>query len=247
MSAASVLGLLFLFGSDLPSAIATGDEAFFRIDYPSAIARYEAALADHQGEADLLWRLARAYVCMGEVAREGEREKLFGLAERYARACIASDPQKAEGHTWLAGTLGYLALNESIGRQIPLSQELYKEAVRAIELNPADDAAYSILGSFYRALGNVGWLQRSLASLFLGPVPGGGHAEAEAALKKAIAIDPAVMRHHYELGVLYLDMGREEEATRSLDLAVQLPVRTAIDRPRLEKIRALLSSLKATH
>ncbi|HTY58254.1 MAG TPA: tetratricopeptide repeat protein, partial [Bacteroidota bacterium] len=100
---------------------------------------------------------------------------------------------------------------------------------------------WSILGSFYRALGNVGWLERALASLFVGTVPRGGYEEAEAALRKAIAIAPGIMRHHYELGILYIDMGRKDEARRALEFAATLPVRTAIDRPRLEKIRELLA------
>jgi Flp pilus assembly protein TadD len=118
---------------------------------------------------------------------------------------------------------------------------LQHEAERAVELNPRDDAAWSILGSFYRAVGNVGWLERALASLFVGSVPRGGYSEAESALKKAIAIAPGIMRHHYELGILYIDMGRKEEARRALETGAALPVRTAIDRPRLQKIRELLA------
>jgi Flp pilus assembly protein TadD len=90
-------------------------------------------------------------------------------------------------------------------------------------------------------VGNVGWLERALASLFVGSVPRGGYSEAESALKKAIAIAPGIMRHHYELGILYIDMGRKEEARRALETGAALPVRTAIDRPRLQKIRDLLA------
>jgi Flp pilus assembly protein TadD len=87
----------------------------------------------------------------------------------------------------------------------------------------------------------VGWLERALASLFVGQVPRGGYEEAESALKKAVAIAPEIMRHRYELGILYIDMGRKEDARRALEAAAALPVRTAIDRPRLEKIKELLA------
>jgi hypothetical protein len=49
------------------------------------------------------------------------------------------------------------------------------------------------------------------------------------------------MRHHFELGILYIDMGRKEEARKALEKGATLPVRTAIDRPRLEKIKELLA------
>ena len=238
----SCLLSVLLRGADgIPGLLSAGDEAFARIDYPAAVARYEEALAGRPGEADILWRLARARVCMAEVAEGEARAKLLSDAERNARLCIAADSAKAEGHTWLAGALGYIALEEGTERKLAISRELQREAERATELNPEDDAAWSILGSFYRALGNVGWLERALASLFVGSVPRGGYTEAESALKKAIAISPGIMRHQYELGILYIDMGRKEEARRALEKAAALPVRTAIDRPRLEKIKELLA------
>jgi tetratricopeptide (TPR) repeat protein len=240
----AVLVLAFaLDGGDVPSTALAGDAAFEAIDYRRAIALYETGLTGHQGDAGLLWRLARVYVCLGESSGVPEKPEAFVAASEYARRCIAADSLSWQGHTWLAASLGYLALHESVGRQIALSRELHREAVRAIELNPGNDAAYSILGSFYRALGNVGWIERSLASVFIGSIPPGGRAEAEAALKTAIALAPDIMRHQYELGVLYIDMGKEEEARAALRKALTLPVRTAIDRPRCVKARALLEEL----
>jgi tetratricopeptide (TPR) repeat protein len=228
---------------DLPSTLAAGDAAFEAIDYRRAIALYESELAANGRDAGLLWRLARAYVCMGESSGVPETPEAFASALEYARRCVAADSLSWEGHTWLAASLGYLALHESVGKQVSLSRELYREAVRAIELNPGNDAAYSILGSFYRALGNVGWIQRSLASVFLGSIPPGGRAEAESALKTAVALAPDVMRHQYELGVLYIDMGREDEARAALHAALELPAKTAIDRPRRVRARELLEQL----
>lgn len=230
--------------SDPVTPMALGDEAFGRIDYPSAVAAYEDALRSRQSDPDVLWRLARAYVCMGEVADAHRREELFRSAEVYARRCIAADSTVSEGHSWLAGALGYLAYYGGKGEQIRLSHEVLQEANRAIDLNGNNDAAYSIKGSLYRALGNVGWLQKELASILYGKIPQGSFAEAEAALKKAIELAPDVMRHHYELGVVYLDWGKKDEARRVLRHAATLPVRVAIDRPRLEKIRELIGNLE---
>ncbi len=236
-------GLLF----PPPANVSIGDAAFFRIDYPTAIAAYEAELQSYPDDSELLWRLARVYVCEGEVKENGEGEKHFREAETFARRCITLAPDKPEGHTWLAATLGYLALNAGMKEQIRLTNELHSEIDKALALNPDDDAAYSIRGSFYRALGNVSWFERQLASMFLGTLPEGGFEEGEVALKKAISLAPDVMRHHYELGVLYLDWDRKDEARRVLEFAATLPVRVAIDRPRLQKIRELLASLQSSH
>lgn len=245
-----LIALVFMVASLAPrdapatAAMAAGDEAFYRIDYPSSIAAYESVLSQLHESPDILWRLARVYVCAGEVADDQRRGKFLKTAESYARRCIRADSMNAEGHTWLAAALGYITLFESLDGQIALSHELKSEVDRAIALNPKNDVAYSILGSFYRALGNVGWIKKQFAAVFLGSVPAGGFEESEAALHRAIALAPNVMRHHYELAVLYIDWNRREEAKEILDHASALPVQTAIDRPRLAKIRRLLGELR---
>lgn len=223
--------------------VATGDEAFYRIDYPVAIAAYESELRLTPDDPELLWRLSRAYVCMGEVLENGEEIQYFRKAEEYANRCLQLRPSHPQGRTWLAATLGYLALSAGMKEQIALTNRLYDEIQQLLALDPGNDAAYSILGSIYRALGNVGWVQRRLAAVLFGSLPDGGFEEGEIALKKAIELAPDVMRHHYELGVLYLDWGRKEEARHVLQAAELLPVRVAIDRPRLAKIKSLLTTL----
>jgi tetratricopeptide (TPR) repeat protein len=237
-----VLGLLVQ--GEAPATVAVGDEAFLRIDYPEAISIYETLLRERPEDPEILWRLARVYTCMAEVSEGDEAKRQLKRAEVYARECIRCAPSRAEGYTWLAGVLGYRALDADVTDQVVLSNELVNELDKALSINPNDDAAYSIRGSFYRALGNIGWLRRSLAALFIGKVPEGGFPEAEEALKHAIALAPVIMRHHYELGVLYLDMDRREEAAACFERAISCSVIVAIDRPRLEKAKEFLSELQ---
>ena len=63
----------------------------------------------------------------------------------------------------------------------------------AIRLDPADDAAWSIRGSFFRALGNVGWVKRQLAAMLPGAIPQGGFPEAEDSIEDR---DPAGAGYH---------------------------------------------------
>ncbi|MER3523589.1 MAG: hypothetical protein C4326_05845 [Ignavibacteria bacterium] len=222
-----------------------GDDAFLRMDYPTAIEAYEKELALDANDPEVLWRLARVYVCAGEVKSYDEAESDFRKAASYARACLRNDSTCSAGHTWLAAALGYLALEAPLHEKLRLTAEMSEEIDKAIAFDPHNDAAYSMRGSFYRALGNAGWLERKLAVLLFGSVFDGGYEEAEAALKKAIELAPGVMRHPYELGILYLDWGRKDEARAMLERAAQLPLRVAIDVPRREKIRMLLSQLAA--
>jgi tetratricopeptide (TPR) repeat protein len=242
-----LVGVLILLGLQVGKSdptLADADNAFLRIDYPEAVATYQQVLLNRPDDPEILWHLARVYVCQGEIAGDQDRERLLRLGEQYARRCTEVDSNCAEGHTWLAGAIGFIALDAGLGDRVALSHELLKETDRALLLNPSDDVALSIRGSFFRVLGNVSWFERQIASLFIGSVPRGGYQESEEALLKAVALAPDVMRHQYELGVLYLDMGRKEEARKILEHALTLPVRIASDRPRKEKIVELLGELR---
>jgi tetratricopeptide (TPR) repeat protein len=230
---------------DGPARLVAGDAAFAQMDYRGAVREYQGALSETPNDPVLLCRLSRAYVCIGEVEqKQQEREAVLRKAESCARECVRKDPQSGEGHTWLAAALGYLALEVGLRDQVSLSNELLAATDRALAINPKDDIALSIRGSFYRALGNIGWFKKQLAALFVGNIPDGGFAEAEQYLIEAVEIAPDIMRHRYELGILYVDMGRIPEACAQFARAMKLPVRVAIDRPRLEKVRAFLEEFR---
>ena len=220
---------LMLFSSPTLLTVSDGDEAFVRIDYPSAAAIYDSVLATSPDSAAILWRLARVYVCMADIAPRDQKTVLYRIAEQYARREILADSTLAEGHTWLAAALGNIAMFEGSKAKVAMCHEIKKELETAITLNPDDDIAYSILGSFYLALGNVSWIERQLAAIFLGSLPDGGYKEAEAALKTAIKIAPDVVRHHFELGELYIKEDRSQEAIAEFQTATSLPLALASD------------------
>jgi tetratricopeptide (TPR) repeat protein len=168
MAATLLLSLL------LTGSLADADSHYARISYTDAIALYETTLRQSPEDPQVLWRLARVHVSFAEILQGDEREQHIRAAERYARSCVRQDSLKSEGHTWLAAALGNLAMYEGSKGKIKLANEIKEELDIALRLNPRDDVAYSILGSFYRALGNISWLEKQLATMFLGSLPEGG-------------------------------------------------------------------------
>ncbi len=236
-----MIALLMALFVHIPTEVSQGDAAYLRMDYFRAESLYTKAYSHFQKDADVLWRLARLYVCIADVSPHEQREGMYRKAEASARKCIIADSAKAEGHTWLAASLGNIAMYEGSETKVRLAREIQRELLRAIELNPYDDVAHSILGSFYRALGNISWIERQLANLLLGGIPDGGYAEAEAALQKAIAFAPNVMRHQYEMGMLYRDWERSEAANDLLRKAARLPMTVRSDSARIREIEQLLA------
>lgn len=227
--------LLLVSGALMPSSLSSlerGDEEFARRNYPLALAVYDSVLTTSTDSAGVLWRLARLYVCLADVAPEGEQLDLYRRAEEFAVRSISSDSTRSEGHSWRAAALGNVAVFEGSKTKVRLCTVIKQELDRAIALNPRDDIAFSILGSFYRTLGNVSWIERRLATLFLGDLPEGGYGESEVALKEAIVLAPRVIRHHFELGTLYKELNRNGEALAEFRQVLSLPLLLSSDEGR---------------
>ena len=227
--------VLLVLGSSTASSFSSlerGDQEFAVRNYPLALASYDSALLSSEDSAGVLWRLARVYVCLADVAPEVQQLDLYRKAEEFAVRSISADPTKSEGHSWRAAALGNVAMFEGSKAKVRLCTVIKQELDRAIALNPRDDIAFSILGSFYRALGNVSWLERQMATLFLGDLPEGGYDESERALRQAITLAPRVIRHHFELGTLYQELDRNEEALAEYRQVIALPLFLASDEAR---------------
>ncbi len=235
--------LLFVLPVSPPSSLEKGDEEFARIRYPEAEAFYDSALATSADSAEVLWRLARVYVCLGDVSPRELRLDLYRRAEAFALRCIRADSTKSEGHTWRAAALGNIAMFEGGKTKVRLCYAIRSELMRGISLDPNDDIAFSILGSFYMALGNVSWIERQLAAIFLGSLPDGGYEESETALKKAITLAPGTIRHHFELGRLYMLQERREEAMKEFRKVATLPVMLASDQRTQSRAARLVNEL----
>jgi tetratricopeptide (TPR) repeat protein len=240
-----LLALLIPLGPvDVVPSVFPGDREFVAREYVSAIAAYRAHLETHGDTAGVFWRLARVEVCMGDVTEDAESEAHYRKAELLARDAVRLDSVNADAHTWLAVALGSIAVFEGSKSKVRMAHEIKNHLDRAISLNPGDDVAYSVLGSFYAALGNISWLERQLAKLFIGRLPDGGYEEAEVAFRRAIALAPTVIRHHFALGLLFKDQDRDVEARVEFDVALSLPVVLARDIKDQRAARRLSLSLQ---
>ena len=224
-----IIALLCTGGGTPATRSYAGDAEFALLRYGAAGAQYDSACAADPDSAQYLWRLARLHVCTGDMAPVEGKEREYRLAAAYAERCVRADSTIAAGHTWRAAALGNIAMFEGSKGRVRLCNEIKRELDRAVALDSLDDVAWSIMGSFYLALGKVGWIERQLAAVFLGSLPDGGFEEAEAALQRAIRLAPAVVRHRFELALVYMEEGKKEEALEAFRIAAQLPSLVASD------------------
>jgi tetratricopeptide (TPR) repeat protein len=209
-----------------------GDREFAAMNYPAAIAAYDSLLRSSSvtDSSGILWRLARVHICLGDVMEGDSSRHHYHTAETFARRSMQLDSASSEVRTWYAAAIGSVALHEGAKAKVRTAWEIKRQVDCAIALNPENDIAYSILGSFHRSLGGVSWIERSLASLFVAKLPEGSFEEGEKALRRAIELNPRTPRYYYELGLLYLDWDKKRFAKEVLTRSVALPFVTARDK-----------------
>jgi tetratricopeptide (TPR) repeat protein len=180
---------------------------------------------------DARWKLARADYWLGGHAPERERRTFLESGIEAGRKAIALEPNRPEGHFWMAANMGALA--ESFGlRQGLKYRKPIKEALETVlRLNPAFQQ-----GSADRALGR--WYFK-VPALF-----GGSSKEAEAHLRASLTYNPRSTVSHFFLAEVLLDTGRKNEGRAELQQVIDAPIDpdwAPEDAEFKEKARALLS------
>jgi tetratricopeptide (TPR) repeat protein len=229
--------------TSIEESVAAGDSAYVRGDFGGATAAYGAVLKARPGDYAALWRFARIESEHGEDATGENQKKLFTVAVEHARAAVKAAPDSALGHVWLAVALGRQALHEGPKTQLALAREIKSEIDRAIAIDPTIGRAWHVLALWNRKVASLNFMERMAANTVLGGVPKGASMEnALRDLGKAIALEPAYVNHHLELGRTLVQLERWPEARKELETAIALP---ATSNPRDAKYQAEARALLA--
>ncbi|HUU85043.1 MAG TPA: tetratricopeptide repeat protein [Phycisphaerae bacterium] len=183
----------------------------------------EQAGEDYQGALRINSRLPDAHVGLGLIALEGWQ---FEEVERRVEAALAVDPNCAAAH--------------NLAARSKILERRYDEAVeaceRVLEVNPRDIEALSLAAAACRCKYDPGGAQRyrdrvleinprsALLYQILGDALSGlrQYADSEAAYLEAIEYDPTDSNPQTELGMMYMQWGREDRAREVLDKSWKL-------------------------
>jgi hypothetical protein len=184
-----------------------------REDLPDALAAaafWAQRLAKDEADFEAAWKLARACYWLGGHVPEAERRARFEQGIEAARRAAAAQPNRPDGHFWMAANMGGMA--EGFGLRAGLR---YRGPIKAsLEKALTIDAAYQD-GSADRALGR--WYAR-VPRLF-----GGSNAKAVEHLQRSLKYSPTSIPSHLFLAEVYLDMNRRDDARRELEAVVAAP------------------------
>ncbi len=231
------------------AGFAAADHAFMSLEYEKADSLYNSMRKSYPDNADVFWKTARLNVSIAEAISPNDaarRMPYYTKAVDYARKAVAIDSTNSAAHTWLAASLAVKSDRIGTKEKLARAKEIKRELDKALALNPHDDVAWSILGSYYHQISKIGWMKRIIGNTFVGKMPEGNPQAAEHAFKKAISLNPRAIRHYHELALLYIDERREQEALHILEVALKKPILMKSDARRLEDIRVLIRKLSET-
>jgi tetratricopeptide (TPR) repeat protein len=196
---------------------------------------WSAALNSNPYAFESAWKLARAEYWLGQHAAKADQGGCYERGMEAARRAIEIEPNKPDGHFWLAANMGALAESAGIGAGLRYRKPIKTELETVLRLDPA-----FLEGSADRALGR--WYFK-VPRLF-----GGSHKQAEEHLKAALTHKDDSTVTNYFLAELYADDGRVADARAELQKVLDAPVDpdwAPEDQEWKGKARQLLTTLNA--
>jgi tetratricopeptide (TPR) repeat protein len=193
---------------------------------------------------ELLVRIARQYrYLMTDAPAKEEKLRLGHKALEYSTRAAACGPKDCDAQLATAITLGKMLPYMPSKEQVSASPRIKASVDKALSLDPHNDTAWHILGRWNRVLADMSTMKRYLAGMIYGKLPTGSNEEAERDMKKAIAINPNRLMHYIELGRIYAQMGRKDEARENINKGLAMPNAEKDDPETKERGRETLAKL----
>jgi tetratricopeptide (TPR) repeat protein len=196
---------------------------------------WDTRLKANPRDFESAYKLSKARYWLGTNGLpEPERKAALEAGIAAARAAIAIDAKRPEGHFWLAANMGALAESFGMRQGIRYRGAIKDALLTTLKIDPA-----FLDGSADRALGR--WYYK-VPGLF-----GGSNKRSEEHLRKSLTYNPNSVISHLFLGDTLADMGRKDEARTEYQAAIDAPFDpewTPEDRRFKEQAKALLAKLR---
>jgi tetratricopeptide (TPR) repeat protein len=205
--------------------IKNGDGYYAKLQAVNALRFYLPAEKLEPNNEHLLVRISREYRhLMSDATKPEEKRRLGGIAVDYAKRAVALGPNDPDAYLAVAISYGKLQPLEGNWDKIQASHIIKDAADKVIKLDPRSDLGWHVLGRWHKGLADISAVKRALAQVVYGEVlPESTYQEAAKCYQKAIELNPNRLMHYIELGRVYAQMGRTEEARRLITKGVAMP------------------------
>lgn len=213
-------------------------------DNQKALDKLIQAEKSDQNNFGVLWRISRSYVDIGEHlpnTTDAEKEKQLEYYQKafdYADKAVKAKPDSAIGYVRRAIANGRVALFKGVWSAIDFVKQVKVDCEKAISLDPANGAAYYILGRTHAKLCEKSKIIRWPLGL--------GWANMEESLKnydKSIALRPTFILYRLDAARAYNEEDNTVKAKELLISISALPKQDEDDDQYRKEAKVLLEKL----
>lgn len=188
-----------------------------------ALQAYTAALALDPNNCEILWRISRVYVDIGEhLPATTEQEKnrqlaTYVKAHEFATKAIVANPKSSMSYARRAIASGRIALFKGVWESLDLVKQAKADLDKAIELDATNSGAYYVLGRTH--------MKVSEKPLILRWPLGLGWATKEGAIQnfeKAISLRPDFIMYRLDCARAYIEQEEYEKARTHLNAVLTI-------------------------
>jgi tetratricopeptide (TPR) repeat protein len=227
--------------------IALGDREHAAMNAPAALRHYEEAVKADPRSYEALWKATREAVDVGEYnPSQEERNRLYTLAESYARRAVEANPNDAEGHFHLARALGRKALSLGKRDQVKYAGEVRTQALAALKLDPKAPGALHVMGMWNYNVMRLSGMTRFMAKTFLGGkvFDSANWDDAQRYMEESVAAEPNRLVHHLDLARVYGARGDRDRARAQYEATIRGTATEYNDRHYQQEAAAELATLR---
>lgn len=224
----ATLGLSLSFAQSVDELLKQGDQYVAEFNHQKALDVYNQADKLSPNNWDILWRISRAYVDLGENmpektdAQKDEQEKTYKKALEYADKSVKLGPDQAITYVRRAIANGRIALFEGIFSAIGTVNDIKADCEKAIQLgnggNYVQALAHYVLGRGHLKVCEKAYLVRLPLGLGWGDTE-----EAVRLLETAVKLKPNFRMFLYELAKAYVEEDEYDKAKETLKKVEKAP------------------------
>lgn len=229
-----------------PDLIADADRlATVEFNNPAALKILQQAESQTPNSFDVLWRLSRVYVDLGEhlpAKTDQEKQKqldMYMTALSYAEKAVQANPSVAEGYIRRAIANGRVALFKGVWESKDLVKKVKADTEKAISIDPNNPLAYYILARSHAKLAEKPWAFRWPLGLGWGNVE-----EAIRLYEKAISLRPTFIMYRLDAAKAYIDDDQNAKAKEHLEAIASLPKQDEDDDNYRQEAKQILQTLQ---
>ncbi|MCU1381516.1 MAG: hypothetical protein JWL71_213 [Acidobacteria bacterium] len=195
---------------------------------------WSSALNNAPNQFESAWKLAQVCYWLGGHGADAQRRADLERGIDAGRKAIALQPNRVEGHFWVAANMGALAESFGLRQGLKYRKPIKEEIDAARRIDPA-----FMEGGADRALGR--WYFKVPRLL------GGDRKLSEELLRKSLSYNVNSTVSHFFLGELLQDEGRKDEARAEFQKVIDVPLSrdwAPEDQDYKEKAKRILTTLR---